>query len=35
MELKALRDEDRLIPNLAFRYPYLFDFLGLKGAYAE
>ena len=31
MELKALRDEDRLTPDLVFRDPYLLDFLGLKG----
>jgi len=35
MELKALRDEDRLTPELVFRDPYLLDFLGLKDTYAE
>ncbi len=35
MELKALRDEDRLTPDLVFRDPYFLDFLGLKGAYSE
>lgn len=34
-ELQALRDEDRLTPDLVFRDPYLLDFLGLKGAYQE
>jgi predicted nuclease of restriction endonuclease-like (RecB) superfamily len=35
MELKALRDEDRLTPDLVFRDPYLLDFLGLKDAYLD
>jgi predicted nuclease of restriction endonuclease-like (RecB) superfamily len=35
LELKALRDEDRLSPDLVFRDPYLLDFLGLKDTYAE
>jgi len=35
MELKRLRKEDRLTPDLVFRDPYLLDFLGLKDAYAE
>jgi predicted nuclease of restriction endonuclease-like (RecB) superfamily len=35
MELKQLREEDRLTPDLVFRDPYLLDFLGLKDAYAE
>lgn len=35
MELKQLRDEDKLTPDLVFRDPYLLDFLGLKDAYAE
>lgn len=30
MELQALRDEDKLTPDLVFRDPYLLDFLGLK-----
>lgn len=34
-ELAALRDEDRLSPDLVFRDPYFLDFLGLKGAYSE
>lgn len=35
LELKQLRDEDTLTPDLVFRDPYLLDFLGLKEAYAE
>jgi len=35
MELKQLREEDRLTPDLVFRDPYLLDFLGLKDSYAE
>jgi predicted nuclease of restriction endonuclease-like (RecB) superfamily len=34
-ELKKLRDEDKLTPDLVFRDPYLLDFLGLKDTYAE
>ncbi len=34
-ELKALREEDRLTPDLVFKDPYFLDFLGLRGAYAE
>ena len=34
-ELAALRDEDRVSPDLVFRDPYLLDFLGLKDAYGE
>lgn len=34
-ELRQLRDEDRLSPDLVFRDPYLLDFLGLKDTYAE
>ena len=34
-ELKKLRDEDKLSPDLVFRDPYLLDFLGLKDTYAE
>ncbi|PIQ82130.1 MAG: hypothetical protein COV76_05160 [Candidatus Omnitrophica bacterium CG11_big_fil_rev_8_21_14_0_20_64_10] len=34
-ELKKLREEDRLTPDLVFRDPYLLDFLGLKDAYSE
>ena len=35
LELEALREEDRLSPDLVFRDPYLLDFLGLKDAYQE
>ena len=35
MELKKLREEDKLSPDLVFRDPYLLDFLGLKDTYAE
>jgi predicted nuclease of restriction endonuclease-like (RecB) superfamily len=35
LELKQLREEDKLTPDLVFRDPYFFDFLGLKGAYSE
>ena len=34
-ELAALRDEDRLSPDLVFRDPYVLDFLCLKNTYAE
>lgn len=34
-ELAALRDEDRLSPDLVFRDPYVLDFLGLKDTYSE
>lgn len=34
-ELKKLRDEDKLSPDLVFRDPYLLDFLGLKDTYGE
>jgi predicted nuclease of restriction endonuclease-like (RecB) superfamily len=34
-ELKRLRDEDKLSPDLVFRDPYVLDFLGLKDTYAE
>lgn len=34
-DLAALRDEDRMTPDLVFRGPYFLDFLGLKGQYAE
>src|SRR3954452_4632841 len=34
-ELAALRDEDRVSPDLVFRDPYLLDFLGLKDTYGE
>ena len=35
MELKQLREEDKLTPDLVFRDPYLLDFLGLKDTDAE
>ena len=34
-ELKQLRDEDRITPDLIFRDPYLLDFLGLKDTFSE
>lgn len=34
-ELTALRDEDKLTPDLVFRDPYLLDFLGLKDTFSE
>jgi predicted nuclease of restriction endonuclease-like (RecB) superfamily len=34
-ELEALREEDRLTPDLVFRDPYFLDFLGLADTYAE
>ena len=34
-ELKRLRHQDKLSPDLVFRDPYLLDFLGLKDTYAE
>ena len=34
-ELKSLREEDKLTPDLVFRDPYFLDFLGLKDTYAE
>jgi predicted nuclease of restriction endonuclease-like (RecB) superfamily len=34
-ELKALRDNDRLTPDLVFRDPYVLDFLGLRDTYSE
>jgi predicted nuclease of restriction endonuclease-like (RecB) superfamily len=35
LELKALRDEDRISASLVLRDPYLLDFLGLKDAWQE
>ncbi len=35
VELDALRDEDRLTPDLVFRDPYFLDFLGLPEQYSE
>jgi predicted nuclease of restriction endonuclease-like (RecB) superfamily len=34
-ELRSLRDEDKLTPDLVFRDPYFLDFLGLKDTYSE
>ncbi len=34
-ELKQLREEDKVTPDLVFRDPYVLDFLGLKDTYAE
>jgi len=34
-ELAALREEDRLTPDLIFRDPYILDFLGLRDRYLE
>ena len=34
-DLAALRDEDRLTPDLVFRDPYFLDFLGLKDTFSE
>ena len=35
LELKKLREEDKLTPDLVFRDPYLLDFLGLKDTFSE
>lgn len=35
LELKKLRQEDQLTPDLVFRDPYLLGFLGLKDSYLE
>jgi predicted nuclease of restriction endonuclease-like (RecB) superfamily len=34
-DLAALRNEDRITPDLVFRDPYFLDFLGLTGTYNE
>ncbi|MBC7863561.1 MAG: DUF1016 domain-containing protein [Bacteroidia bacterium] len=34
-ELKELREEDKLTPDLVFRNPYFLSFLGLKDTYSE
>ena len=34
-ELKALREEDKLTPDLVFRDPYVLDFLNLRDTYGE
>jgi len=35
IEINALRERDRLTPDLVFRDPYFLDFLGLSDVYAE
>jgi predicted nuclease of restriction endonuclease-like (RecB) superfamily len=35
VELDALRDEDRMTPDLVFRDPYVLDFLGLANTFSE
>jgi predicted nuclease of restriction endonuclease-like (RecB) superfamily len=35
LELKQLREEDKITPDMIFRDPYILDFLGLKDTYAE
>lgn len=35
LELRALREEDRITPDLVFRDPYLLDFLGLQDTFQE
>jgi len=34
-DIAALRDEDRLTPDMVFRDPYFLDFLGLSGQHVE
>ncbi|HEY6083291.1 MAG TPA: PDDEXK nuclease domain-containing protein, partial [Chitinophagaceae bacterium] len=34
-EIRQLREEDRLTPELVFRDPYFLDFLGLKNTFSE
>jgi predicted nuclease of restriction endonuclease-like (RecB) superfamily len=34
-ELKALREDDKLTPDLVFRDPYFLNFLGLKNTFSE
>ena len=34
-ELAALRDEDRMTPDLVFKSPYFLDFLGLEDSFSE
>jgi len=34
-DIAALRNEDRMTPDLVFRDPYFLDFLGLTGSYVE
>lgn len=35
MEIKALKNEDYMTPDMAFRDPYFLDFLGLKDTFNE
>ena len=35
LELKTLKEEDRLTPDLVFRDPYILDFLNLNDMYSE
>ena len=35
LELKQLKEENKLSPDLVFRDPYILDFLGLKDTYSE
>lgn len=35
LELKTLKEEDRLTPDLVFRDPYILDFLNLNDTYSE
>jgi predicted nuclease of restriction endonuclease-like (RecB) superfamily len=35
LEIKKLREEDQLSPDLVFRDPYILDFLNLKDTYSE
>ncbi len=34
-ELKALKETDKLTPDLVFKDPYFLDFAGLKDTYSE
>lgn len=34
-ELKGLREENKITPDLVFRSPYVLDFLGLNIGYSE
>lgn len=34
-EIKSLRENDKMTPDLVFRDPYFLDFLGLKGSFYE
>ncbi|HLB34409.1 MAG TPA: DUF1016 N-terminal domain-containing protein [Chthoniobacterales bacterium] len=35
LELKKLREEDLITPEIVFRDPYILDFLGLKDSFSE